>query len=174
MTPRQETIYKWGLYALATLACCVFQRAVLQYMTIFGVFPFLYPVLAAVLATLEGPRSGSVYALVLGAVCDLTIHAPIPCFYTLVFPLIGISAGAAARKLLSSDLLSALTSSAAAFLLTGVFHGTIFALSSHPAWAQVISLCGRELIISVPLALPVFFLFRLVWRRCLSDPVRRG
>ena len=45
MTPRQETVYKWGLYALVTLLCCAVQGAVLQYVSVLGVFPFLYPIL---------------------------------------------------------------------------------------------------------------------------------
>ena len=90
MTPRQETIHKWGLYALATLLCCVGQGLVLQYVTVLGVFPFIYPILAAVVSTLEGPLSGMVYSLALGVVCDLTISSPIPCFYTLIFPLSGL------------------------------------------------------------------------------------
>lgn len=80
MTPRQETVYKWGLYALVTLLCCAVQGAVLQYVSVLGVFPFLYPILAAVLATLEGPFPGAVYALALGLVCDLTISPPSPAF----------------------------------------------------------------------------------------------
>ncbi|BAL01832.1 hypothetical protein OBV_46330 [Oscillibacter valericigenes Sjm18-20] len=169
MTPRQETIYKWGLYALVTLLCCVWQGLVLQYVKVMGVFPFVYPILAAVLSTLEGPLSGMIYSLALGVVCDLTISAPIPCFYTLIFPLAGLLAGMLARSVLSSGFLSALVTSVAAFLLTGIFHGLIFVFTSHTAWAETAFVCGRELIISIPWALPVYFLFRLVWHRCLES-----
>lgn len=169
MTPRQETIYKWGLYALVTLFCCVWQGLVLQYVKVLGVFPFVYPILAAVLSTLEGPLSGMIYSLALGVVCDLTISASIPCFYTLIFPLAGLLAGMLARSVLSSGFLSALVTSAAAFLLTGLFHGLIFVFTSHAAWAETISVCGREIVVSIPWVFPVYFLFRLVWRRCLES-----
>ncbi|MPM14922.1 hypothetical protein SDC9_61286 [bioreactor metagenome] len=174
MTPRQETIYKWGLYALVTLLCCVLQGLVLQYVKVLGVFPFLYPILAAVLSTLEGPLAGMIYSLALGVVCDLTISAPIPCFYTLIFPLAGLLAGTLARSVLSSGFLSALVTSAAAFLLTGAFYGLIFVLVSRPAWEETVSVCGRELAVSIPLVLPVYFLFRFVWRRCLDDQRTRS
>lgn len=173
MTPRQETIHKWGLYALATLLCCVGQGLVLQYVTVLGVFPFIYPILAAVVSTLEGPLSGMVYSLALGVVCDLTISSPIPCFYTLIFPLSGLLAGTLARKVLSSGFLSAVVTSAAAFVLTGAFHGLIFVFSSRPAWAETASVCGRELALSIPLVLPVYFLFRLVWRKSLENQPTR-
>lgn len=166
MTPRQETIFKWSLYGGATLLCCVSQGLVLQYIRVWGVFPFLYPILAAAVSSLEGPLAGMIYSLVLGIVCDLTIMAPIPCFYTLVFPLVGLAAATLARGVLASGFLSALVTAAAAFLLTGAFHGVILVFQSKTAWAAVASLCGREMALSLPLALPVYFLFRAVWRKC--------
>ncbi len=173
MTPRQETIHKWGLYALLTLFCCAWQGAVLQYVRLGGVFPFVYPILAAIFSTLEGPISGMIYSLALGVVCDLTISAPIPCFYTLVFPLAGLLAGILARSVLSSGFLSALVTSMAAFVLTGAFHGLIFMFASRPAWGQTAIVCAKELAVSLPWALPVYFLFRRVWRRCLeNEPTR--
>lgn len=173
MTPRHETVRKWGLYALLTLLCCVWQGAVLGRLRLWGVFPFLYPVLAAILSTLEGPVSGTVYSLALGVVCDLTISAPLPCFYTLAFPLAGLLAGILARSVLSSGFLSALVTSVAAFILTGLFHGLLLMFASRPAWGQAASLCLRELAVSLPWVLPVFFLFRLVWRKCLeNEPTR--
>ena len=111
MTPRQETIYKWGLDALSTLLCCVSQGLVLQYMKVLGVFPFIYPMLAAVLSTLEGPLSGMIYSPALGVLCDVTISA---------------------RE-------------------------------------ETASVCGRELAVSIPWVLPVYFLFRFVRRRCLEN-----
>jgi hypothetical protein len=169
MTPRQETIYKWGLYALVTLLCCVWQGLVLQYVKVLGVFPFVYPILAAVVSTLEGPLSGMIYSLALGVVCDLTISSPIPCFHTLIFPLAGLLAGMLARSVLSSGFFCALVTSVSAFVLTGAFHGLIFVFTSHAAWAETASVCGRELAISIPWALPVYFLFRLVWHRCFEN-----
>lgn len=173
MTPRQETIYKWGLYTLATLLCCISEGLFLQYIKILGVFPFIYPILAAVVATLEGPLSGMVYSLVLGIVCDLTISAPIPCFFTLTFPLIGLFAALLARGVLSSGLLSAVVTSAVGFFLTAGFYGVIFSFTSRPVWPSVASLCGRELLISIPWSLPIYFLFRMVWRKCQDQTPTR-
>ena len=57
MLARSATIIKWVLYALAGLACTVVQAAVLQRFTLWGVIPFLYPLIAALPATFEGlPR----------------------------------------------------------------------------------------------------------------------
>ena len=174
MLARNETIFKWVLYAAATVVWLAAQEALFQRCTVWGVIPFVYPLLAAIPATFEGPVPGTAFALGVGVVCDLLLPAPLPCFYTLVFPLAGMLAGGLARRVLSSGFLSALATSSAAFVLTGLFHGLIFALSSRPAWRSVFSVCGRELAVSIPLVLPVFFLFRVVWRKCLDDPARRG
>ena len=48
MLARNETIFKWALYAAAALLCFLVQGAVLQRLTIWGVIPFVYPVIAAV------------------------------------------------------------------------------------------------------------------------------
>ena len=59
MLARSATIIKWVLYALAGLACTVVQAAVLQRFTLWGVIPFLYPLIAALPATFEGPAAGT-------------------------------------------------------------------------------------------------------------------
>ena len=97
MLARSATIFKWTLYALAGLVWAAVQGAVLRRFSVFGVLPFLYPLLAAIPATLEGPAPGAVYALVWGVVCDLLLPSSLPCFYTLIFPLVGLAAGLCPR-----------------------------------------------------------------------------
>ena len=48
MLARNETIFKWFLYAAAAAACLAAQGAVLQRITLWGVIPFLCPLLAAI------------------------------------------------------------------------------------------------------------------------------
>ena len=82
MLARSATIFKWTLYTLAGLVWAVVQAAFLQRVTVWGVIPFLYPLIAALPATFEGPAAGTVYALACGVFCDLLLPSPIPCFYT--------------------------------------------------------------------------------------------
>ena len=58
MLARSATIFKWTLYTLAGLVWAVVQAAFLQRVTIWGVIPFLYPLIAALPATFEGPAAG--------------------------------------------------------------------------------------------------------------------
>ena len=57
MLARNETIFKWFLYAAAAAACLAAQGAVLQRITLWGVIPFLCPLLAAIPATWESPAA---------------------------------------------------------------------------------------------------------------------
>ena len=111
MLARSATIFKWTLYALAGLLWAAVQGAVLRRFSVFGVLPFLYPLLAAIPATLEGPAPGAVYALVWGVVCDLLLPSSLPCFYTLIFPLVGLAAGLLSKSLIPAGYLCSTASS---------------------------------------------------------------
>ena len=43
MIARNETIFKWSLYAAATALCLFVQTGLLQRLSFWGVIPFLYP-----------------------------------------------------------------------------------------------------------------------------------
>lgn len=169
MLARSATIIKWVLYALAGLACTVVQAAVLQRFTLWGVIPFLYPLIAALPATFEGPAAGTVYALAAGVLCDLLLPSPIPCFYTLIFPLVGLSAGLLSQSLIPAGYLCSAAASLPAYLLTGVFHCIVLWATGHAAWTTGLSVTLRELCVSLPWSLPMAWLFRKVYRRVHID-----
>ena len=169
MLARSATIIKWVLYALAGLACTVVQAAVLQRFTLWGVIPFLYPLIAALPATFEGPAAGTVYALAAGVLCDLLLPSPIPCFYTLIFPLVGLSAGLLSQSLIPAGYLCSAVASLPAYLLTGVFHCIVLWATGHAAWTAGLSVMLRELCVSLPWSLPMAWLFRKVYRRVHID-----
>ena len=118
MVARSELILRWSVYGAAGLLVCLVQGLILQRLDLWGVMPFLYPALAAMVAVWEGAvPCGAVYALCLGAACDLALPGGIPCFYTIAFPLAAMLAGLLTRGWLSSNLLSALAASALSPLL---------------------------------------------------------
>ena len=113
MVARSELILRWSVYGAAGLLVCLVQGLILQRLDLWGVMPFLYPALAAMVAVWEGAvPCGAVYALCLGAACDLALPGGIPCFYTIAFPLAAMLAGLLTRGWLSSNLLSAMAASA--------------------------------------------------------------
>ena len=165
MLARNETIFKWCLYGAATFLCFLAQGAIFQRITLWGVIPFLYPVLAAVVGTLEGPLAGSIYALALGVVCDSLLPDIIPCFYTLIFPLVGLCGGLIAKGLLSAGFICSLVSSAAAFLLTDSFHSRLLWANQSAAWEAGAWTMVREFCVTAVLVIPVTLLFQAVFRK---------
>lgn len=169
MLARNETILKWLLYALATLLCVFLQSAVFQRLSIWGVIPFLYPLLPAVLATYEGPTAGTVYGLAVGVLCDSLLPGPIPCFYTLVFPLVGLCSALISQSLLPAGILCSLVCSALSFLLTDGFHCLLLWVEERPAWRVGGFLMLREFCVTVILVIPVTWLFLAVFRHTRFD-----
>lgn len=164
MLARNEVIFKWVLYSAATLLCLLLQ-GLLQRATVWGVIPFLYPMLAAIPATYESPAPAGFFALCLGICCDLVLPEVIPCFYTLVFPLIALVASHISRGLLPAGLLCSLAVSAAAFLMTDLFRCFLLMLEGHRPWLAGLSILVREFLISAPLLIPVTWLYRTVARK---------
>ena len=169
MLARSDTIIKWILYTLAGLVWAIAQAAVLQRFTLWGVIPFLYPLIAAIPATFEGPTAGTVYALASGVFCDLLLPSPIPCFYTLIFPLVGLAAGLLSQSLIPAGYLCSAAAALPAYLLTGVFHCIVLWATGHAAWTAGMSVTLRELCASLLWSLPMTWLFRKVFLRVHID-----
>ena len=169
MLARNETIFKWLLYALATLLCVLVQGLVLQRVSIWGVIPFLYPLRPAVLATCEGPTAGTVYSLAVGVLCDSLLPGPIPCFYTLTLPLVGLCASLLAQSVLPAGFLCSAAASVMAFAATGLFHCLLLFFQGKAAWSAGFSTMARELAVTLPMSIPMTVLYRAVYRKTHLD-----
>ena len=141
----------------------------LQRFTVWGVIPFLYPALAAIPAAYEGPVPGTVFALAVGVMCDLLLPEPLPCFYTLVFPLVGLCASLIAQSWLPAGFLCSLAVTALGFVLTGAFHCFLLWAREKAAWGTGAFVCCRELLVSLPLTIPATLLVSAVHRRTHLD-----
>ena len=140
------------------------QGTILQRITIWGIIPFVYPAVAAIPATYEGTVPGTAFAVGVGVACDLLLPASSPCFYTLVFPLVGLCAALLSESVCRAGFLCSLLSTAAAFCITGLAHALVLWAGSKAAWGAAASVAGRELCLTLPFALPMTVLFRAVYR----------
>ena len=120
-------------------------------------------------ATFEGPAAGTVYALACGVFCDLLLPSPIPCFYTLILPLVGLAAGLLSQSLIPAGYLCSAAAALPAYLLTGIFHCIVLWAQGHPAWGAAMSVTLRELCASLLWSLPMTWLFRRVYLRVHVD-----
>lgn len=165
MLARNEIIIKWIIYSAATAVWLLVQGAFCQRLTVWGVIPFLYPMLAAIAATFEAPVPATVFALCLGVLCDILLPDAAPCLYTLIFPVIGLCASLLAQSLLPAGLFCSLIVSALAFLLTDLFRCLLLAANGISAWGTGCSIMLREFLVSAPLLIPVTLLYRKVYQR---------
>lgn len=165
MLARNELIFRWSVYTLAALLCLFIQTALLQRLTIWGVTPFLYPLLAAIPATYENPVPATVFALAMGVVCDLMLPGSIPCFYTLIFPVIGLLSSLFVLGAVSNGFLCSVFVSAAAYLLCGVFNCLLLRQPGYPIWQAGLFLTLREFCVALPFTIPMTLLFRAVHGR---------
>jgi hypothetical protein len=162
---RNEIIIKWLIYTAATAVWFLVQGAFCQRITLWGVIPFLYPMLAAIPATFEPPVPATVFALCLGVVCDILLPGAMPCLYTLIFPVVGLCASLLARSLLPAGMLCSLVVSALAFLLTDLFRCFVLAAGGVSPWGTGLSILVREFLVTAPLLIPVTLLHRAVYKR---------
>lgn len=167
--PKSYLAFKWIMYALAALLLCVLQGAVLCHIRVLSVTPFLYPMLPAVAAMLEGRKPGALFALFFGLLCDLLLPAPFTGFFVLLFPMTALLSAAIAGNMLSSGFFCALLVSALALLMTGGARVLLQLLTGGGHIPRMAWTALAETLLTLPALVVVLPLFRAVHRRCAAD-----
>ena len=97
--PKRYIIFKWVVYGFATLLLVLGQLFLLNQLELWGLFPFLPPMLVGAVASFEGSKASPVFALVFGLLYfyielpPLNFHAEE--FYIFVFLLCLVYCGCA-------------------------------------------------------------------------------
>lgn len=144
MLTRRDILVKWSSYGVVTLLLLLLHALTLRSARILGVMPFLPPLLVGVVASLEDTRASSVYALVLGLACDLTIPATFPGVYTLAFTVAAIACSLLAKSVLQPGILCSLAVTALTFFFVDTLNIAALWLKSRAAFAPMASLALRE------------------------------
>ena len=108
------------------------------------------PLLPAVLASMEDRLEGFVFALAFGVLCDLALTAPLPCLYTIAFPLTALLAALIARSVLQPGILCSLAVSTAAFVLVDLITAVTL-LAGRSELSAIALRAVQELALSLPL-----------------------
>lgn len=167
MNVTQTTALKWTFYALATLLLCFFKRVLLGSVTVWGVLPFLPPVLLAVVASFEQPKAAVLSGIVFGALCDLVLPASFPCLYTLAFTLAALFTSTVMSSLLQQGFARALVSSVLTFAVADLFQ-SLAMLTRGAALPAMLYLFARETLVSCALLLPSYPVLHAI-RRIFPD-----
>lgn len=165
---QRDMFFKWLYYAGATLLLVLVQSLVLNRICVWGVHPFLPPLIAAITAMLEGPGEGAAFAGVFGLLCDLTMPGIIPCFYTLAFLAAALLAAVIAKRFLSQGFLCAVLCAALALVITDLLHTVLLTFRQGVELTAALSLTGREAAVTVVLSPLVYLLLRSVHNRILK------
>ena len=158
MLPKSYLVFKWLVYASATLLFFALQSLVLNHIRVLGLTPFLYPLLPAIVAMYEGRRRGPVFALALGVVCDAMLHGPFQGFFTILFPAVALFAAVMGENFLSPG-----------FFCTGGMRILVQILSGGGYLALMARITVGETLLTLPAMLVVMPLYRTIHRRCASD-----
>ena len=165
MNVRQTTALKWTFYALAALLLCFFKRVLLGSVSVWGVLPFLPPVLLAVMASFEQPKAAVLSGIVFGALCDLVLPASLPCLYTLAFTAAALLISTLLSNLLQQGFARALLATVLAFLVTDLLQAlALLPRSGMSALLPMLHLFAKETALSCLLLLPSYPLLRAVHR----------
>ena len=137
----RDTAVKWTAYALACLLLLFGHELTLAHLRVWGIAPFLPPLLPAVLASMEDRLEGVVFALT----------APLPCLYTIAFPLTALLAALIARSVLQPGILCSLAVSTAAFVLVDLITAVTLLAGGRAELSAIALRAVQELALSLPL-----------------------
>lgn len=144
MLTRQELIIKWSTYAVVSQLLVLAYALVLRDFTVFGVHLFLPPLIVGVVASTEQTQAGTIFALALGVLCDLTLPGLFPCIYTLSFTLAALCCSFLAQNVLQPGLPCSIVVSALTFLFVDAFNMLALFLRGTTAFGAMVSVTLRE------------------------------
>ncbi|MBQ1242574.1 MAG: hypothetical protein IIX99_05180 [Oscillospiraceae bacterium] len=160
MITRREAALKWTVVALAALVLLFLHTLSFSRLSLWGVAPFLPPLIVAAVCSIENDLGSIIFSLVFGVLCDLSLGGLLPCLYTLAFFFAAVLILILGHSVLQPGFFCALISAAVSFLLTAALSFVALA-GGNATFGECVSLFFRELLVSLPL-LPLCFL--VFWR----------
>lgn len=164
MTTR-DFIIKWLAYALALLPVWFLNAFLLPQFPLFGVIPMLLPLCAIAVATLEGATAGAGFGLAVGVLYDAVTLEGIPGAMTFFMALLGLGAGLLAQYALRQDLIGCFICSALALGSIDLLRIGHRLLTRAIPLSPMLTVAGKEILVSLCFVPPVYLLFRWVFRR---------
>ncbi len=145
-----------ALYLIVTILA---QNTIFARVRLWGVHAMFVPAVVIAVAMFHGSVWGAVFGLAAGFLCDMGYPETNILFLTLL-PFIGFGAGMASEYLVNRTLLGFLCLCMLGFLITGfaqMFRPWIF---KGAAFAPLLGAALRQTIVSLPLAIPYFYISR--------------
>ena len=167
--PKRYIAWKWTVYAAAALLLLLLQAGVLNYVTLWGVTPLLPPMAVGLAASFEGSRASPLFALGLGVLCDLGGTTPAVGFFTFFFPFSALLAALLAENLFSPGWLCSLVSVSVCYAVVDLGRISALLLRGEQGAGLMFSVAAREFLVTLPLLLLFFPLYRRIHRKTTVD-----
>ena len=159
---------KWLFYSLTALLIVVLQSLVFNHLSLWGVHPFLFPLIAALVTMWEG-NQGLVFSMVFGLLVDLTAPGPVPCFYTLSFFVVAAATIFVVKRLIVRGFICAFASSLLSIVLCDLLQMLFLSYSAGIAFFPALLLTAKELLLSVVCMPLLYFPFRWLHSRAQTE-----
>ena len=166
MTQRDHII-KWCSYALAFLLVAGLENLVFSRLPIWGVIPVMAPLAVVAVGVFEGSTAGAVFGIAAGVFCD-ALYLGTGGGMTAACVLMGLLSGITTQYAFNASLAGCYICSALALLgLDGVRVG--YHLLRGEALQGLLRIAVPEILYSLALTLPIYLMFRTVFRRVGGD-----
>ena len=150
-----------ALYLIVTVLA---QNTVFARVRVWGVHAMFVPAVVIAVAMFHGSVWGTVFGLLAGFLCDMGYPETAVLFLVLL-PVLGFGAGMAAEYLLNRTLPAFLCLCLLGFLLTGAAQMLRPWIFHDAAFLAVLGTALRQTLVSLPLAIPYFYISRAAARR---------
>lgn len=159
MITRREAALKWAVTAACMLLLFFLHSLTLSHLHLWGVTPFLPPIIIAVLCSIENDLSSVIFSLIFGVLCDLSLGGLFPCLYTVSFFLAALLILVLGHSVLQPGFFCALISTAVTFLLTALLSSAVLLSAGAATLGACFSLFARELLVSLLWLPPCYGVF---------------
>lgn len=160
---RWNRVTQWLAYTTALLITLFFERLVLSRLPLLEVFPVLLPIALVAYATLEGPRAGAGFGIMVGVL--MTVSAGGGFWRVAVCSAAGLGAGLMTRYTLRQDLVGHLLCCLMVLLGRMLWCVGVCLLLGVVDWIILLKIGGLELLWSMIFAWPIYLMFRFVCLR---------
>lgn len=161
---RRDLIHKWFIYALGLALVWILDAGFLPRYPVMGIAPMLLPGAAVAVAVLEGARAGAGFGLAVGLLWEAAYPGG---FGGLVvfLALMGMITGALAQYALSQSLPSCMLCTAGVLAALDGLRILSHIINRSADLLHLVQVAGPECLLSLAWTIPVYFLFRAIYRR---------
>lgn len=143
------------LYVIYLILVLFLQDTIFARVSLVGVKMLFMPAAVVAVGVYEGGFRGGLFGLLAGLLCDMTFAENVVMF-TILFPIIGFAAGAAARFWFSKSFTAYMTTAAAGLLVTGLCQMVRVLLTEPGAFLPALLVVLLQTVWSLPMAAAVY------------------